>query len=76
MSIIKQIKNIYMWRIKVLKKFINGIGVILISLNIIYAIMIIFLDWTVKKEMVLPILLLTAVYVLYRLYLDKNKKDF
>jgi len=58
-----------------LKRFINSIGVILISLNIIYTIMIIFLDWTVKKEMVLPILILTAIYVLYRLYLDKNKED-
>ncbi|MHC1685307.1 MAG: hypothetical protein AB6733_20610 [Clostridiaceae bacterium] len=58
-----------------MKKFINSIGVILISLNIIYTIMIIFLNWTVKKEIVIPTLFLTAIYVIYRLFLDKNKKD-
>jgi hypothetical protein len=64
-----------MWRLKDLKKFINSIGVILIGLNVIYTIMIVFLDWTVKKEIVLPTLILTTIYVLYRLYLDKNKED-
>lgn len=64
-----------MWRLKDLKKFINGIGVILISLNIIYTIMILYFDWTVKKEIVIPTLILTTIYVLYRLYLDKDKED-
>lgn len=64
-----------MWRLKDLKKFINGIGVILISLNILYTIMILYFDWTVKKEIVIPTLILTTIYVLYRLYLDKDKED-
>jgi hypothetical protein len=64
-----------MWRLEVLKKFINSIGIILISLNIIYTIMIVFLHWTVKKEIVLPTIFLTAIYVLYRLYFDKNKEN-
>ena len=56
----------------IMKSVKNVIGGILIILNVIYVIMIMFLDWTVKKEFVLITLVLTTIYVIYRLYIDKD----
>ena len=55
-----------------MKSVKNVIGGILIILNVIYVIMIMFLDWTVKKEFVLTTLVLTTIYVIYVLYIDKD----
>ncbi|MDY4078572.1 MAG: hypothetical protein SOY42_07300 [Clostridium sp.] len=60
-----------------MKKIINIIGFILLSLNIIYLINIILFDWEIngnfEKSIVLLTIFLNALYVLYRMFLDKKK---
>lgn len=58
-----------------MKSVKNLIGGILVILNMIYFIMIIFLDWRVKKEIVIITLLLTTIYVIYRLFIEKIIKS-
>ena len=59
-----------------MRKIINTMGIVLLSLNIIYLIRILFLDWKIEqgfeKGIVLITISLTFLYVLFRMFLEKK----